>query len=149
MKRILIVGDPNSRDFVNQAYGDLAKVVFASSVTEAKALIADNRPSIVIGTLAFDESRFLNLLPLLMELQIKTVVVDCPYTTLNDASLEVIKYYANEMRVAAWWDMRRTLAQEGIEVAGKEIRAIVQNLLNDRLPSEPRPHGETDIARYQ
>ncbi len=56
MKRILIVGDPNSRDFVNKAYGDLAQVTFASSVADAEALIADNRPSIVIGTLAFDES---------------------------------------------------------------------------------------------
>lgn len=129
MKRILIVGDPNSRDFVDQAYGDLAQVAFASNTTAAEALIIDNRPSIVIGTLAFDESRFLNLLPLLRKLQIKTVVVDCPYTTLNDASLEVIKYYAKEMGVAAWWDMRRTLAKEGIDVAGKEIRTIVQNLL--------------------
>ncbi len=129
MKRILIVGDPNSRDFVDKAYGDLAQVTFASSTTAAEALITDNLPSIVIGTLAFDESRFLTLLPLLQKLQIKTVVVDCPYTTLNDASLEVIKYYAKEMGVAAWWDMRRTLAKEGVEVAGKEIRAIVQNLL--------------------
>jgi hypothetical protein len=149
MKRILIVGDPDTRDFVNQAYGDLAQVAFASSVTDAEALIVDNRPSIVIGTLAFDESRFLNLLPLLMELEIKTVVVDCPYTVMNDATLEVIKYYAKEMRVAAWWDMQRTLAKEGIEVAGKEIRAIVQSLLNDRLPSEPPPHGEADMARHQ
>ena len=129
MKRILIVGDPNSRDFVDQAYGDLGQVAFASSTTAAEALINDNRPSIVIGTLAFDESRFLTLLPLLQKLQIKTVVVDCPYTTLNDASLEVIKFYAKEMGVAAWWDMRRTLAKEGIEVAGKEIRAIVKSLL--------------------
>jgi hypothetical protein len=129
MKRILIVGDPNSRDFVDQAYGDLAQVTFASSATAAEALITDNRPSIAIGTLAFDESRFLTLLPLLQKLQIKTVVVDCPYTTMNDASLEVIKYYAKEMGVAAWWDMRRTLAKEGVEVARKEIRAIVRDLL--------------------
>ena len=139
MKRILIVGDPNSRDFVNQAYGDLAQVVFAFNVTEAEALIAESRPSIVIGTLAFDESRFLDLLPLLKDLQIKTVVVDCPYTIMNDASLGAVKYYANEMGVAAWWDMRRTLAKEGIEAAAKEIRAIVQALLNDGLPSELAP----------
>ena len=137
MKRILVVGDPNSRDFVNKAYGDLAQVTFASSVADAEALIADNRPSIVIGTLAFDESRFLNLLPLLMELQIKTVVVECPYTITNDATVEAVKLYANDMGVAAWWDMRRTVANEGLEVAGKEIRAIVQGLLNDRLPREP------------
>lgn len=137
MKRILVVGDPNSREFVNQAYGDLAQVTFVSSVTEAEDLIADSRPSIVIGTLAFDESRFLNLLPFLMELQIKTVVVDCPYTFMNDATVEAIKYYAKDMGVAAWWDMRRTVAKEGIEVAGNEIRAIVQDLLNDRLPREP------------
>lgn len=147
MKRILIVGDPNSRDFVNQAYGDLAQVAFASSVTDAQALIADDPPSIVIGTLAFDESRFLDLLPLLMELQIKTVVVDCPYTTLNDAALEVVRDYAHEIGVAAWWDMRRTLAKDGTEVAGKEIRAIVQDLLTDRLPSEPPSQGEANTAR--
>ena len=129
MKRILIVGDPDSREFVEQAYGDLAQVAFASSTSAAEAVITDNRPSIVIGTLAFDESRFLTLLPLLQRLQIKTVVVDCPYTTLNDASLEVIKYYAKVMGVAAWWDMRRTVAKEGLEVAGKEIRGIVKNLL--------------------
>lgn len=141
MKRILIVGDPDSRDFVNQAYGDLAQVVFASSVTEARALIADDIPSIAIGTLAFDESRFLTLLPLLLKFDVKTVVVDCPYTSLNDASLEAVKYYAKEMGVAAWWDMRRTLATAGIEVAGKEIRAIVLDLLNGRLPSAPPPYG--------
>lgn len=146
MERILIAGDPNSRDFVDQAYGDLAQVEFASSVTEAEALIAENRPSIAIGTLAFDESRFLNLLPLLKKLQIKTVVVDCPYTSLNDACLGVIKSYAEAMEVAAWWDMRRTLAEEGIEAAGKEIRAIVQVLLNDGLPGQPPPHGEAGIS---
>ena len=74
---------------------------------------------------------------MLKELGIKAVVVDCPYTTLNDASLEVIKYYAMQMSVAAWWDMRRTLAREGIDVAGREIRSIVENLLNERLSSEP------------
>ena len=137
MKNILIVGDPNSRDFVNQAYGDLAQVIFASSVTEAEAAIAASRPSIAIGTLAFDESRFLNLLPLLIKRQIKTVIVDCPYTSLNDATLAAVKNYASEVGVAAWWDMRRTLAKEGIEVAAQEIRAIVQNLLNDTLPGEP------------
>jgi hypothetical protein len=137
MQRILIVGDPNSREFVEKSYGDLAEVVFASCVTEANALIAESRPTLVIGTLAFDESRFLTLLPVLKELEIKSVVVDCPYTTLNDASLEVIKYYAKQMGVAAWWDMRRTFAEEGIEVAGREIRAIVNNLLKEQLPSEP------------
>lgn len=131
MKNILIAGDPNSRDFANKAYGDLAVVVFASSVAEAAAHIAEDRPSIVIGTLAFDESRFLTLLPLLQELQIKTVIVDCPHTALNDASLEVIKYHAKLMGVARWWGMRRTLAQEGIDVASKEIRSIVQNLLSN------------------
>ena len=140
MQTILIVGDPNSREFVDKSYGDLAEVVFASCVTDAKALIAGSRPSLVIGTLAFDESRFLTLLPTLKELEIKTVVVDCPYTTLNDASLEVIKYYAKEMSVVAWWDMRRTFAREGIDVAGREIRAIVENLLNEQLPSEPSTH---------
>lgn len=149
MKRILIVGDPNSRDFVDQAYGDLAEVEFASSVTDAKDRIAKNLPSIAIGTLAFDESRFLSLLPLLVDLKIKTVVVDCPYTTINDATLEAVKYYANEVGVAAWWDMRRTLAKDGLEVAAKEIRAIVQDLLNDRLSSEPPPQGESDIARRE
>ena len=149
MKTILIVGDPNSRDFANQAYGDLAQLAFASSVTEARVLLARTRPSIVIGTLAFDESRFLNLLPLLNGLEIKTVVVDCPYTLMNDATLQVVKYYASEMGVAAWWDMRLTLAKEGIEVAGKEIREIVQKLLDDRLPSEPLPHGNVDNARLQ
>jgi hypothetical protein len=140
MQRILIVGDPNSREFVDKSYGDLAEIVFASCVIDAKTLIAENRPALVIGTLAFDESRFLTLLPTLKELEIKTVVIDCPYTTMNDASLEVIKYYAKEMSVAAWWDMRRTLAREGIDVAGREIRAIVDNLLNEQLPSEPATH---------
>ena len=139
MKQILVVGDPNSRDFAIHAYGDLAQVTFASSVREAEARIAEARPSLVIGTLAFDESRFLTLLPLLEELTIKTVVVDCPYTLVNDATLGAIKHYANAMGVAAWWDMRRTVAQDGVDVAGKEIRTIVQNLLNDRLPTEPRP----------
>ena len=137
MKNILIVGDPNSRDFVNQAYGDLAQVIFASSVTEAEAAIAASRPSIAIGTLAFDESRFLNLLSLLIKRQIKTVIVDCPYTSLNDATLAAVKSYASEVGVAAWWDMRRTLAKEGIEVAAQEILAIVQNLMNDTLPRDP------------
>ena len=149
MKRILIVGDPNSREFVNHAYGDLAQVSFASSVTDAEALIAESHPSLVIGTLAFDESRFLKLLPLLMKRQIKTVVVDCPYTSLNDASLEVVKNYAHAMGVAAWWDMRRTLAKEGAEAAGREIRAIVQNLLSDKLTSEPLQDGGADISRGQ
>lgn len=149
MKRIVILGDPNSRDFVNQAYGDLAAVEFASSVTDAEALIANNRPSIVIGTLAFDESRFLNLLPLLMDLQIKTVVVDCPYTTITDAALETYRDYAKEMGVSAWWDMRRTVAKEGLEVAGQQIRAIVQNLLDDRLPGESSSRGEASISRRQ
>jgi hypothetical protein len=146
MKKILIVGDPNSRDFVNQAYGDLAQVTFASSVVEAEALIAKDQPSIAIGTLAFDESRFLKLLPLLTKLHIKTVVVDCPYTSMNDATLDVVKLYAKEMRVAAWWDMRRTVAKDGIEVASREIRAIVQGLLNNRLPGDPQPHGLTDTV---
>ena len=149
MKRILVVGDPTSRDFVSEAYGDLAEVTFASDVTDAESLIANSRPSLVIGTLAFDESRFLKLLPLLRKHQINTVVVDCPYTSMNDASLEVIKYYASEMGVAAWWDMRSTLANDGIEVARKEIRAIVQKLLNDQLPNESPRHGESDIARSQ
>ena len=139
MKRLLVVGDPNSRDFVTHAYGDLARVTFASSVREAEALIAEARPSLVIGTLAFDESRFLTLLPLLEELKIKTVVVDCPYTSMNDATLVAIKHYADAMGVAAWWDMRRTVAEDGIDVASKEIRSIVQTLLNDRLPTEARP----------
>ena len=134
METILIVGDPTSRDFVDQAYGDLAQVAFASSVAEAESLIADHPPSIVIGTLAFDESRFLTLLPLLKQHQIKTVVVDCPYTTLNAAYLDVVQHYAHEMGVAAWWDMRRTCAKEGLEAAAKEIRAIVRNLLAGRLP---------------
>jgi hypothetical protein len=149
MERILIVGDPNSRDFANQAYGDLAHLEFASSVTEARAFIARFRPSIAIGTLAFDESRFLNLLPLLMGLEIKTVVVDCPYTSMNEATLDVVKYYAREMGVAAWWDMRSTLAKEGIEVASKEIREIVQRLLDDGLPGDHLPAVQADNTRLQ
>ncbi len=140
MKKILVVGDPNSREFVIQAYGDLAQVAFASSVKEAQALIAETRPSLVIGTLAFDESRFLTLLPSLESLNTKTVVVDCPYTSLNDATLDAIKHYAKAMGVAAWWDMRRTVAKDGIDVARKEIRCIVQSLLSDRLPTDPLTH---------
>jgi hypothetical protein len=135
MKRILIVGDPNSREFANGAYGDLAELEFASNVTDAEVFATDKRPSIAIGTLAFDESRFLTLLPLLMKLDVKTIIVDCPYTLLNDASLEAIKHYANDMGVAAWWDMRRTLANKGPQTAANEIRKIVQTLLSEKLPT--------------
>lgn len=135
MKTILIVGDPNSRDFVNRAYGDLAEAIFASSVEEAKTLIAKSPPSLVIGTLAFDESRFLTLLPLTEASQVKVVVVDCPYTFMKDEALQLVKSYAKEMNVAAWWDMRLALAKAGAEGAAREIREIVENLLFGGSPT--------------
>lgn len=138
MKSILVAGDPNSREFVNRAYGDLAPVTFANSVKEAEALIAGQAPTILIGTLAFDESNFLNLLAPAHERHIKVIIVECPSTVLNDESIKEIQAYAVEMGVDAWWNMRRTVAESGMDVAAREIRAIVQNLLNDGLAIECR-----------
>ena len=130
MKNILVAGDLSSQDFVNRAYGDLAAVTFARNVEDARAIIEDCPSTIMVGTLAFDESRFLSLLPLARSRKIKVVVVDCPYTVLDEATLGALKAGATELGISAWWDMRRTLEVAGTDLAAKEIRAIVRSLLN-------------------
>ena len=131
LKSILVAGDPQSHDFVNQAYGDLAAVTFASGVNDAKSRIEARPPAILIGTLAFDDSRFLTLIPLARARKVKVVVVDCPYTVLDDTALDAIRATASDLGISAWWDMRRTLAAEGSDAAAREIRMIVKKLLDD------------------
>ena len=130
MNSILVAGDPNSRDFVDASYGDLAEVTFASSIDEAERVLKKQAPTILIGTLVFDDSQFLRMLPLALELGVKVVVIDCPYTNVTEAILGTLREYAADMGVAAWWDMRATVSASGIDAASKEIRAIVQKLLN-------------------
>jgi len=134
MATILVVGDPDNREFVDSAYGDLAEVIFASTAEEARTLLESDRPSLMIGTLAFDESRFLTLLPVAAARCVNVVVVDCPYTQLSEAVIATIRAYALDAGVAAWWDMRATVAHKGLGAAAKEIRQIVQDLLYLDLP---------------
>lgn len=135
MATILVVGDPDSRDFVDSAYGDLAEVTFASSASEAIDRLKKNPPSLMIGTLAFDQSKFLELLPFAAERRVKVVVVDCPYTQMNEGTLSAVKMLAECIGVMAWWDMRTSVAKSGLGVAAKEIRQIVQ----DALKADPPP----------
>lgn len=139
MKNILVAGPPESHDFANQAYGDLAAVTFARGVNDAKFRLETCPPDILIGTLAFDDSRFLELMSLARARHVKVVVVDCPYTILDDIALDAIRATASDLGIAAWWNMRKILAAEGPDAAVQEIRAIVTKLLDDSGPPALEP----------
>ena len=129
MPSILVAGDPSSHSFVLDTYGDLALVTFARDINHALAILKRNPPSILIGTLTFDDSGFLPLIPIAKAGGSAVVVVDCPHTVLRGEALDHVMHSARLMGMDNWFDMRNVIDQQGIAEAASQIRMIVQQLL--------------------
>lgn len=111
------------------AYGDLASIAFARTADAALQMLRESPPTILIGTLVFDESRFWSLIPQAKLQGCSVVIVDCPYTRLSEEHLGRLRRTAGLLGIDAWWDMRTVFAAQGAAAAAAQIRAIVQELL--------------------